>query len=308
MKNTGNTLKLVLAIVLLIALAAVITMQFMKPFKKTAATTAKAPVTAIQEKAGPPGKAAAPAKGTPAPAKPAEGTKPLEPAKAGTPPAAKVESKTPPPTAPAPGALKPEQPAAPPAGPAKPAEAGKAPPPAPGKPAPAEAGKPATPPSEEAKAEELPKISFMNEKVDKAFSNSRFFAVNDVLPSANPFMPIAIPVPPRPPAGMARQLAQGKTGAAIPPTGNVGEIPMLPMPNEILGEPIRVTLLGISQSGDTATALFSVGTDKSATNVMAHPGWLVGNDYVFVGAENGKAKVFDRKTNRVIQLATGETI
>jgi hypothetical protein len=148
----------------------------------------------------------------------------------------------------------------------------------------------------------------MNEKVDKAFTNSRFFTVNTVLPSGNPFMPLALPVLPRPATGAAKQLNGFSQSLPVPPSGKVGEIPILPMPNEILGEPIRVTLLGISQSGDTATALFSVGSDKSATTIMAHPGWLIGNDYVFVGAENGKARVFDRKTNRVIQLATGETI
>jgi hypothetical protein len=305
MKTSGNTMKLVLAIILLVALAAVVTMQFSKLFKKPADTAAPKPTKTAQEQASAPDKAGTKAPAAPAtpateaakpnaPATPAEGGK-AAPAGVTTPPTppATAGSATPPakPQAAKQGTVAPAKPEAPPKAPDA------------GKPA---AGTPAPPPAQPAK--ELPKISFMNEKVDKAFTNSRFFTVNTVVPSGNPFMPLALPVPPRPATGAAKQLNGFSQSLPVPPSGKVGEIPILPMPNEILGEPIRVTLLGISQSGDTATALFSVGSDKSAVTIMAHPGWLIGNDYVFVGAENGKARVFDRKTNRVIQLATGETI
>jgi hypothetical protein len=305
MKTSGNTLKLVLAIILLVALAAVVTMQFSKLFKKPAETAAPKPSKTAQEQATAPAKAGT--KAPPAPVTPvtetAKPSAPVKPAEGGKPAPAGVTTPTTPPatTGSAAPPVKPEAAKQGAVAPAKTETALKSP----------EAGKPATgtpapPPAQPEK--ELPKISFMNEKVDKAFTNSRFFTVNTVLPSGNPFMPLALPVPLRPATGAAKQLNGFSQTLPVPPSGKVGEIPMLPMPNEILGEPIRVTLLGISQSGDTATALFSVGSDKSATTIMAHPGWLIGNDYVFVGAENGKARVFDRKTNRVIQLATGETI
>lgn len=174
---------------------------------------------------------------------------------------------------------------------------------------------PAKPVAQTPKADELPKISFMDEKIDAAFSNSGFFKVNDVIPAGNPFLPPAVPVPMRKVPGMPGQLP-GMTApggsmpevAFTPPSGKLGEIPVLPLPGETLGEPIRVTLTGISQSGNNATALFNVTRGTAVETVMARPGWIIGNDYVFTGAVNGKAKVFDRKTNRVIQLATGETI
>lgn len=279
MKN--NTMKTVLAVVLLLAMAAVVTFQFGKLFKKPAEEPTPPPAV-TQEKA-PAEPAANEITTTPAPAGENTG-KPAEPVKAGEPSPAQP-AKTGEPV---------------PAGPAKAAEPVKS---------------PAKPAVETPKTEELPKISFMDEKVDAAFANSRFFMVNDVLPAGNPFLPPAVPVPMRKMPGMPGQLPglttpNGSTPsmAFTPPSGKPGEIPVLPLPGETLGDPIRVTLSGISQSGNNATALFSVVRGTAVETVMAHPGWIIGNDYVFVGAVNGKAKVFDRKTNRVIQLATGETI
>ncbi len=270
MKN--NTMKTVLAVVLLLAMAAVVTFQFGNLFKKPAEEPTPPPVVA-QEKAP-----AAPAGETANAPAAAEGT--------ASQPAAQPEP------------VKTGEPV--PAQPAKTVEP---------------AASPAKPAAQTPQAKELPKISFMDDKIDAAFTNSRFFVVNDVLPAGNPFLPPAVPVPMRSMPGMPGQLPGLTTPngsmpsmAFTPPGVKPGEIPVLPLPSETLGEPISVTLSGISQSGDNVTALFKVTRGTAVETVMAHPGWIIGNDYVFVGAVNGKAKVFDRKTNRVIQLATGETI
>jgi hypothetical protein len=270
MKN--NTMKTVLAVVLLLAMAAVVTYQFGRLFKKPAEEPTPPPAIA-QEKApaAPAGETAkAPVPATGSPSQPAAQP---EPVKAGEPV------------------------------PAQPVKAGEP------------AAAPAKPAAQTSKTEELPKISFMDEKIDAAFANSRFFMVNSVLPAGNPFQPPLVPVPMRKAPGMPGQLPglttpNGSTPsmAFTPPGVKPGEIPVLPLPSETLGEPISVTLTGISQSGNNATALFTITKGTAVETVMAHPGWIIGNDYVFVGAVNGKAKVFNRKTNRVIQLATGETI
>ena len=88
----------------------------------------------------------------------------------------------------------------------------------------------------------------------------------------------------------------------------MGNIPLLPLPGDALGTREPVRLIGISQSGDTTTAMFAISGGDGEMTVMAHPGWLVGNDYVFIGAENGLASMFDRKSNKIIHLATGETL
>ncbi len=288
MKNTNDKMKTILAIVLVLAMAAIVTFQFGKLFTKPVDDAAP-PSTVAQE-------------GTLPAEKPAPAGEAANPAAPEGEASAQLESGQPA-----------EGPAGEPTKQPQGAEIAQEPEKA-AEPA-TDATQPASGKPVETKPVELPKISFMDEKIDKAFANSRFFKVNKVLPSGNPFQPPAFPVPMRKAPGIPGQLPGLATpGGATPnlefkpPSGKIGEIPILPLPGETLGEPIRVTLTGISQSGDNATALFTIGKGTATETVMAHSGWIIGNDYVFVGAVNGKAKVFDRKTNRVIQLATGETI
>ncbi len=152
-------------------------------------------------------------------------------------------------------------------------------------------------------------IPFIDEDIDKSFHASGFFSVNQVVPAASPFKPPAQRVPTHKLGGAAQQLSEFGLPSGSEtrwPGMDAGEVPLLPLPGETLGEPIVIRLIGVSQCGDSATALFTVGEGEDI--VLAHPGWTIGADYVFVGAEDGHAKVFDRKANKTIQLATGETL
>lgn len=155
----------------------------------------------------------------------------------------------------------------------------------------------------------LPKITFIDEEVEKDYDASRFFTVNRVSPCRNPFAPPQNRILPRELSGPGEQLI---TSVGMPqlPQGVVdaGDIPLLPLPGDAFGTREPVRLIGISQSGDTTTAMFTISGGDGEMTVMAHPGWLVGNDYVFIGAENGLARMFDRKSNKIIHLATGETL
>jgi len=282
MEQRRNTLKTLLVVVLFVVLAAVVAYQFLRvtqrPAQQPAGEVPK-PAATAEPAAQPPEGTAAPAEGAP----PAAGEAPPAPEAAAPPP--------PPPSAetPAAAAGTPAQPSAQPAA-AKPAQA----PP---------------PPAGEAAAVEIPRISFMDQAVEKSFRASSFFTVNRVIPAGNPFRPPTQRVPPRLLGGTPQQLgATGQPTAAGWPSAGTSEISLLPLPGEALGARILVHLVAVSQSGSNATALFEVGPEGSPETVMAHPGWTLGNDYVFIGAENGQAKVFDRKANRVIQLATGETL
>jgi len=169
--------------------------------------------------------------------------------------------------------------------------------------APAEPEKPL--PTKEA----LPKITFMDEKVEESFRSSRFFTSNQVAPSGNPFAPPSNKILPRDLEGAAEQLESMLGATELQQQGvEPGEIPLLPLPGEAIGAEIQVRLIGISQSGDTATAMFAVSGGEGEKIIMAHAGWLVGNEYMFIGAENGLARMFDRKSNKIIHLATGETL
>ncbi len=164
---------------------------------------------------------------------------------------------------------------------------------------------------EEAATEEkkLPSITFMDEKVEQSFENSRFFATNRVSPSGNPFAPPPNRILPRYLQGPAEQIESFPGMSELLEQGvETGEIPLLPMPGELLGPEIQVRLIGVSQSGSNSTAMFAVTGGEGESIILAHAGWLVGNDYVFIGAENGRAKIFDRRSNTVIQLSTGETL
>jgi len=157
--------------------------------------------------------------------------------------------------------------------------------------------------------ETLPKITFMDEEVEKSYRASRFFASNRVAPSVNPFAPPLNRILPRDLQGPAEQLESMMSVTELRQQGvEPGEIPLLPLPGEAIGEATPIRLIGIALSGETATAMFAVSGGEGEKIIMAHAGWLVGNDYVFIGAENGRAKIFDRKSNEVIQLATGETL
>ncbi|MCD6282208.1 hypothetical protein J7J84_01180 [bacterium] len=179
---------------------------------------------------------------------------------------------------------------------------------------PAETEKPASPAAGEGKEKpssvsgKLPKITFIDEEVEEDYKTSRFFVVNHVSPCRNPFAPPQNRMLPRALLGTGEQLTTSVGMPTLPQGAETGDIPLLPLPGETLGTREPARLIGISQSGDTATAMFAVSGEDGETTVMAHPGWLVGNDYVFIGAENGLARMFDRKSNKIIHLATGETL
>jgi len=178
-------------------------------------------------------------------------------------------------------------------------------------PTPEEAAEPPTDEEEEkpsAVSGTLPKITFIDEKVEKNYDASRFFTVNRVSPCRNPFKPPPNRIMPREISGSGEQIITS-VGMPVPPQGvDAGDIPLLPLPGDALGTREPVRLIGISQSGDTTTAMFAISGGDGEMAVMAHPGWLVGNDYMFIGAENGLARMFDRKSNKIIHLATGETL
>lgn len=299
MEQQSNTTKVLLVVILFVVLIAAIIFQFMRMRPQPTESIPPPPVQA--EPAAP--QVEAP---TAAPAVPAEAEPAVPPVEGG------VEEEVPGETAPATEAAP-----APPAPPetAEPAEApepsaGVEPEAAKPEAASAEAPQEPEPPARAQRPErkrELPEISFMDEKIDEEFRNSRFFVVNDVVPAKNPFVPQKTLVPVRTRGGRPEQLgpdaaAAGEPGAMVP--GGEGEVPLLPLPGETLGEIIQIKLIGVSSGSESAAALFDVDGEV----VLAHPGWLVGNDYVFVGAQFGKANLFDRKTNRIIQLASGETL
>ncbi len=180
--------------------------------------------------------------------------------------------------------------------------------------APAEAKEPTSPATGEEEEKPspvsgtLPKIAFIDEEVEKDYKASRFFAVNRVSPCRSPFAPPQSRILPRELLGTGEQLITSVGMPDLPEGTETGDIPLLPLPGEALGTREPVLLIGISQSGDTTTAMFTVSGGDGEMTVMAHPGWLVGNDYVFIGAENGLARMFDRKSNKIIHLATGETL
>lgn len=177
---------------------------------------------------------------------------------------------------------------------------------------PAEAEQPSPDEKEEEKPSAvsgaLPKITFIDEEVEKNYDASRFFAVNRVSPCRNPFKPPLNRILPRELLGTGEQLITSVGMPDLPQGVDDGDIPLLPLPGDALGTREPVRLIGISQSGDTTTAMFAVSGEDGEMTVMAHPGWLVGNDYVFIGAENGLARMFDRKSNKIIHLATGEIL
>lgn len=295
MEKRSNMTKILVVVLLFVALAAVAVFQFMRLRPQPVEAPPAQPQVQAEQAA-------------PQPGAPAE--KPVTSTEAG------VEAPVP-----EGAAAEAEKPAEAPAGPAEPAPAPQAPAvggkpagtPAPAaEPKPPEAktaakgappGEPAAPPKRPEREKELPKISFMDEEVDKQFRASRFFTMNSVVPSKNPFVPMRTFVPLRALGGKPEQLGSGASMLSGGASAG-GEIPLLPLPGETLGEVIPVKLIGVSSGSQTATALFEV----DGIAVLAHPGWLVGNDYVFVGAQFGKANLFDRKSNRIIQLASGETL
>lgn len=296
MEKRSNMTKTLVVVLLFVVLAAVAVFQFMRLHSQP---TEPAPPPRPQVQA----EQAAPQPEAPAeePAAPIE-VEPVTPAPEGEAVEAVKPAKAPAgPTEPAPPA---------PAAGEKPAEApAPAPEPKPppeAKPAPKAAlpAQPAAPAKRPERKQELPKISFMDEEVDEQFRESRFFVMNDVVPSKNPFVPMKTFVPPRSLGGKPEQLGPGVFPGGMPAGGDNGEIPLLPLPGETLGDVIPIKLIGVSSGSQSAAALFEV----DGKVILAHPGWLVGNDYVFVGAQFGKANLLDRKSNRVIQLASGETL
>lgn len=215
------------------------------------------------------------------------------------------------------GAAKKEAPAAP----AAPAPAAETAPPAQGAEAtaPAEGTLPATE-AEEGPGKAAPelKLAFTNEKVDERFRQSRFFTRNALGPMRDPFIPpttLALPReagekgPPFYPSG------GGETPEGVAAAGETGEISLLPLPSEVLGEETHFTLIGLSSGRGGNTGLFSMGettagegAGKEQAIVMAHEGWLIGNDYIFLGLKGSKAQLLNRKNNSIILLSTGETV
>ncbi len=190
-----------------------------------------------------------------------------------------------------------------------------------GEPKPNESNQVAEKPSPQTQAESTrPKqidIEFFPKEVEQRYSSSRFFARNDIGQLRDPF------IPPSPssllaggggakPFGIFEQMT-GEQGAQV--SGATGaqaeevatEIPLLPLPQEPLGPPIVIQLKGISKGSQSVTALFQI-TDESGKvleSFLARPGWVVGQDYIFIGISDGSAKLLDRKTNSVILLSIG---
>jgi hypothetical protein len=295
MEKRSNLTKILVVVLLFVVLAAVAAFMFMRSRPQPAKPTPP-PATTQAEQAAPQPEAPAEKPALPLEAEPVapapegaahEAEKPVEAPAVPTEPA---------PPAPAAGE-KPEKAPPPAAGPKPPPEAKPAPEAAP----PAE---PAAPAKRPERKQELPKISFMDEEVDEQFRESRFFVMNDVVPSKNPFVPMKTFVPPRSLGGKPEQLGPGFSPGGTLTGGDNGEIPLLPLPGETLGDVIPIKLIGVSTGSQSATALFEVDGEV----MLYHPGWLVGSDYVFVGAQFGKANLFNRKSNRIIQLASGETL
>ncbi len=274
----SNTIKLVLVVVLFAALAVIIFFQFQKfvgppAGRRTEKVETPAPETKpAKEAQSPP---AAQPKETPTEEKPKE-----------------VEAPTAP-SEPAPAEIEAEKPE-----PAKPEEV------------------------KEAKMKERPKSPLISEKVEDAYRSSRFFERNQVTITRDPFTPIGV-FPTMgvqttgAPEGTLQQIFSGmpsgtttQPGATPPSTAVSGEIPLLPLPTEPLGPPLKVLLIGVSKGSQSPTALFAI-TDAGGTvleKFLARPGWAVGQDYVFIGLENARAKLLDTRTNKMIYLSTGGSV
>jgi|GEM_PF-3694526 len=220
------------------------------------------------------------------------------------------------------GGKKPEAPAA-----TTPASEVKAPAETPGETpqAGAEAGSKAPPaPGVEEAAEEPPekgeavKLAFVDEEVESRFRGSRFFARNRFEITRDPFLAPEVLATPKKPGEEGHPLPPSQGGPPVQVAGTPGEIPeisLLPLPSEVLGEETHFTLMGVSLGRGGSTGLFRMeaaaggeGAAAEAGVVMAHEGWLIGNDYVFLGIKGGKAQLLNRKDNSLILLSTGETV
>jgi len=174
--------------------------------------------------------------------------------------------------------------------------------------------------SQETAQEEGVELTFIDKKIEGRYRRSRFFSRNAIGAMPDPFIPPATRVPVKPvgevTGGAQPTFAPGGSqpleGAA--PAGPP-EMSLLPLPSEILSEETHFTLIGLSSGRGGSTGLFRMGIAAGGEVpggeegvVMAHEGWLIGNDYVFLGLKGNKAQLLNRKDNSIILLSTGETV
>jgi len=164
----------------------------------------------------------------------------------------------------------------------------------------------------------LPKLGFLSEDVEERFQSSRFFARAPTTIEKDPFQPAGTAVLPLPaettPTSVLEKMFTAPSGEKPAPTetspAGTAEVPLLPLPSQPLAPSVKVTLLGVCKGAESTTALITVSDEsgKTTQKFFARPGWLVGQDYIFLGLSNGFANLLDRKTNQVIQLKTGGTL
>ena len=181
---------------------------------------------------------------------------------------------------------------------------------------------PATPSTAETVASKvvraLPKLGFISEEVEERFQSSRFFVRAPTSVEKDPFQPVgAAALPPGAegaPTNILEKIFAPAGGEKLAPTetfpSTTTEVPLLPLPSEPLEPSLRVTVVGVCKGTESTTALITLADEsgKTTQKFFARPGWLLGQDYIFLGVDNGFAKLLDRKTNQVIQLKTGGTL
>jgi len=165
------------------------------------------------------------------------------------------------------------------------------------------------------------KISFVDQEIEERYRQSRYFVRNPMGPIRDPFVPPAALAPVKQIAGVQQEMAPlqaimgGDGSGAVTGEGGIPEISLLPLPSEIVEEKTHFTFLGYSLGRKGSTGLFRMGeaADGGAAAaegnvIMAHEGWLVGNDYIFLGIKGDKAELLNRKEDNIILLSTGETV
>lgn len=213
-------------------------------------------------------------------------------------------------------------PPAPPITPTKPATSAQAPAQEAAQPTAREAKprveKPKTEPAESIKEERQkppesarPKLAFLSEEVENRYLSSRFFVENEITMEKDPFLPAGYIA--SSPQAQVPQVFEGifgvEGGRAQPAEGvpSGAEVPALGLPKEAVTPALRVVLLGLSKGSQSTAALFSIMDEKGTEleRFLARPGWVVGQDYVFLGVSGSNAELLDSRSNSVIQVSIG---